>query len=99
MRGMSGGFQGVTIEEGEIGVLPFCEGADLVIEAEDLCGVDGASGEGDFLRKSVGGGESGFEVDHAGFGNVGFVAGLEGEGDAFLWSWAARVKVMFSRSP
>ena len=56
MRGMSGGFQGVTIEEGE----------------------------GDFLRKSVGGGEGGFEVDHAGFGNVFFVAGLDGEWDAFF---------------
>lgn len=84
MRGMSGGFQGVTIEEGEIGVVAFLEGADFLIEAEDLSRVESASGEGDFLRKSVGGGEGGFEVDHAGFGNVFFVAGLEGEWDAFF---------------
>lgn len=84
MCGMSGGFQGVTIEEGEVGVVAFLEGADFLIEAEDLSGVESASGEGDFLRKSVGGGEGGFEVDHAGFGNVFFVAGLEGERDAFF---------------
>ena len=84
MRGMSGGFQGVAIEEGEVGVVAFLEGADFLIEAEDLCGVEGAGGEGDFLRKSVGRGEGGFEVDHAGFGNVFFVAGLEGEWDAFF---------------
>lgn len=84
MRGMSGGFQGVAIEEGEVGVVAFLEGADFLTEPEDLCGIEGASGEGDFLRQSVGGGEGGFKVDHAGFWNVFFVAGLEGEGDAFF---------------
>ena len=84
MCGMSGGFQGVTIEEGEVGVVAFLEGADFVVEAEDLSRVESAGGEGDFLRESVGGGEGCFEVNHAGFGDVFFVAGLEGEGDAFF---------------
>jgi len=65
-------------------VFSWGEGADLVIETENFCGVDGAGGEGDFLGKAVGGGESGLEVDHAGLGDVGLVAGLEGEGDPFL---------------
>lgn len=84
IRGMSGGFERVAVEEGEVGIFAFLEGADFVVEVEDLSWVESASGEGDFLRKSVGGGEGGFEVDHAGFGNVFFVAGLEGEGDAFF---------------
>ena len=74
MRGMSGGFERVAVEKGEVGIFAFLEGADLVVEAEDLSRVESASGEGDFLRKSVSGGEGGFEVDHAGFGNVFFVA-------------------------
>ena len=82
--GVGGGFEGVAIEEGEVGVFSRGEGADLVIEAKNFCGVNGAGGEGDFPGKTVGGGESGFEVDYAGLGDVGLVAGLEGEGDAFL---------------
>jgi len=84
MRGMSGGFERVAIEEGEVGVVALLEGADFLTEPEDLGRVESASGERDFLRKSVGGGEGGFEVDYTGFGNVFFVAGLEGEGDAFF---------------
>lgn len=82
--GVSSGLEGVAIEKGEVGVLADFERADLVIEAKNLGRIDGAGGEGDFLWEAVGGGEGGLEVDDAGFGDVGLVAGLEGEGDAFF---------------
>ena len=60
------------------------EGTNFIVEPENLGGVESAGGEGDVLGESVGGGEGGFEMDHASFGDVFFVAGLEGEGDAFF---------------
>ena len=84
MGGVGHRFQGVAVEEGEVGVEAGLQGSNFVIESEDLGGIEGAGGEGNLLRKSVGGGEGGLEVDHAGLRDIGFVAGLEGEGDSFL---------------
>lgn len=76
---MGSRFEWIAIKEREVGMLPFFEGSDFLVQAQNLSWLNSAGGKRHFLGKTIGRGHRCFKVNNAGLRNISLVTGLKGK--------------------